>query len=192
MLKAFNAWGLLAAAVFSAAPVIAQPNMNNNAAFVGTWCAQGDPGKRASISANGPFNLTLTNEQGSTSNGMVTGINSRQVTATGWNLVQGTLSPDGSTISWSNNTFWQRCSGGGHRHAHLQGTWYAQGDPSKPCHIDQRKGTLTLRNEIGQTASGSFSGPNRFSAVWSGTTIYATVSKNQNRIDWSNNTFWSR
>jgi hypothetical protein len=32
--------------------------------FLGTWCAQGDPAKQASITSNGVF-FTLTNETGS-------------------------------------------------------------------------------------------------------------------------------
>ena len=40
--------------------------------FLGAWCAQGDPGKHASISGNGVF-LTLTNEIGDTSPGNLQG-----------------------------------------------------------------------------------------------------------------------
>jgi hypothetical protein len=171
------------------APLRAQ-SFNQTGPFLGTWCAQGNSSLRTSIVANGPFNLTLTNEHGSTSNGIVSGPNSRQITAPDWNLVQGSLSGDGRTISWSNNTFWSRCP----RHAYidLQGTWYSSGNQSLACHIDQRRGSLSLQNESGGSATGSFVGSHRISTMWSGTAIVGTISGDQNRIDWSNGTFWTR
>jgi hypothetical protein len=168
----------------------AQGGFNQTGAFVGTWCAQGDPNKRASITANGPFNLNLTNEIGSTSSGMVSGPNGNTVTAPQWNLVQGNLSADGRTINWSNNTFWARCSG---RHRiNVQGTWYVGRDFSRPCRINQRNGSLALRNETGQTGSGSFTSSHQLATIWSGTPISGTISNDQNRIDWSNGTYWTR
>lgn len=123
----------------------AQAGMNQTGPFLGSWCAQGDPSRRASIAANGPVNLTLTNENGSSSMGLISGPNGNQITAPDWNLVQGTLCADSRTINWSNNTFWMRC-----RHfVDVQGTWYAGGDQTKPCRIDRRNGALSLRNESG-------------------------------------------
>src|ERR1700761_8458969 len=109
--------------------------------FLGQWCAQGDPSKRASISANGPM-LTLTNENGDTSPGQYQG--QTGITAPGWQFVNGNLSPDGQQINWSNGTFWARCNGGsgGGGQSSLSGTWYAQGDRSKACSITQRRGNL--------------------------------------------------
>src|ERR1700759_1168764 len=125
--------------------------------FLGAWCAQGDPGKRASISANGPM-LTLTNENGDTSPGQYQG--QTGITAPGWQFVSGNLSPDGQQINWSNGTFWARCNGGsgGGGQSSLSGTWYAQGDRSKACSITQRRGNLQLTNETGATASGQMNG----------------------------------
>ncbi len=167
----------------------AQGSFNQGGPFVGTWCAQGDPTRRASIAQNGPFNLSLTNESGSTSAGMITGPSGRQITAPQWNLVQGTLSADGQTIAWSNNTFWTRCS---RQYADVQGTWYVSGDQSRPCRIDQFNGSISLRNEVGQTGSGSFTGARRLATVWSGNSILGMISRNYNRIDWSNGTYWTR
>jgi len=166
----------------------AQSGLNQTGPFLGTWCAQGDPSRRASITANGPFNLNLTNESGSTSTGVLTGPNSGQVTAPQWNLVQGTLSSDGQTINWSNNTYWTRCI----RHIDVQGTWYVGGDSSRPCRIRQRNGSLSLRNETGQTGTGSFTGARTIATMWSGTPISGTISRDQNRINWSNGTYWTR
>lgn len=171
------------------APLPARAQQDRATPFLGTWCAQGDPAKRTAISANG-FLLTLTNEVGSTSTGHVMGMSPPQIIADQWGFVRGTLSPNGRTISWTNGTYWARCPT--RTRIDLQGTWYAGGDQSKPCRISQRGSVLSLRNEIGQTASGSFTSKYDISTVWSGMTITGTISRDQNRIVWSNGTYWTR
>jgi hypothetical protein len=179
-------------------PAAAQFPPNQQAsAFLGGWCAQGDPTKQASISANGPF-LTLTNENGDTSPGNLQGQSG--ITAPGWQFVNGTLSPDGSQINWSNGTFWARCNsggggggGGGRRRPNLNGTWYPQGNRSgQSCTIHQRGNNLSLTNEQGASASGQLTGRQRLTTNWNGTTITGTVSANGNRINWNNGTYWTR
>ncbi len=171
-----------------------QPNGFQQASgFLGAWCAQGDPGKRASISASGGGFLRLTNENGDTSVGNVRGPN--QVTAPQWQFVAGTLSGNGSRISWSNGTFWARCydgSGGGYYRLNLTGTWYANGDRSKSCSIQQHRQSLNLQNESGQGASGSFTGRDRITTNWAGATIGGSVTRDGNRINWDNGTYWVR
>jgi hypothetical protein len=159
--------------------------------FLGAWCAQGDPSRRASISANGPM-LTLTNENGDTSPGQYQGQNS--ISAPGWQFVTGTLTPDGGQINWSNGTFWSRCGGGGGGRGrnNLTGTWYAQGDRSKSCSIQQRGRSLQLTNEQGDNAGGHMNGKRTLSTNWNGNTIGGTVSPNGNRINWDNGTYWIR
>jgi hypothetical protein len=128
--------------------------------FLGAWCAQGDPSKQASISSNGPM-LNLTNESGSTWIGNLQGNN--QIVAPEWQFVTGTLSGDGRRINWSNGTFWARCygggggggGGGGYRTPNLNGNWYPNGNRSLQCSIQQRRGNLTLQNEVGDRATGS-------------------------------------
>jgi hypothetical protein len=170
---------------------VAQSLLDPTGPFLGTWCVAGDSSRRASITRNGPFNLSLTNESGSTSSGLISGPNSRQVTAPDWNLVQGMLSADGKTINWSNNTFWARCKRNRHD-INVQGTWYVGGDQSRACRIDQQNGALSLRNETGQTGSGTFTKSHHITTSWSGTRIEGTISRDQNRIDWSNGTYWTR
>jgi hypothetical protein len=170
----------------------AQANGAQSGGFLGAWCAQGDPMKHASISNNGVF-LNLTNENGDTSVGNLQGAN--QVVAPGWQFVTGTLSRDGSQINWSNGTFWARCrnsGGGGRRSPNLNGNWYPNGNRSLSCSIQQRRGNLTLQNETGQRATGSFNGRDRVSTNWSGTRISGMVSSDGNRIDWDNGTYWIR
>jgi hypothetical protein len=170
-------------------------NQQGSAGFMGAWCAQGDPSKQASISSNGPM-LNLTNESGSTSIGNMQGNN--QIVAPEWQFVTGTLSGDGRRISWSNGTFWARCyngggsGGGGYRTPNLNGNWYPNGNRSLQCSIQQRRGNLTLQNEVGDRATGSFNGKWSVTTNWQGTRISGTISKEGTRIDWSNGTYWVR
>lgn len=192
---------LLAAVNLSTHRVAAAPPpqlpMNGGSAFLGQWCAQGDPTKPCSISANGPF-FSITNEQGSTSSGHIQGMNSNVLVAEQWQFVQGTLSGDGSRINWSNGTFWAKCDngggggGGGHRRPNLQGTWYRDGNHSLGCSISQRGNNLTFTNEQGQTAQGKFLGNKNVTANWGGTTINGALTKNGGQINWDNGTMWSR
>jgi len=167
------------------------------AAFLGTWCAQGDPSKQTSIAGNGPGNgvfLTLTNELGDTSPGNLQGSN--QIVAPGWQFVVGTLSPDGSQINWSNGTMWARCPGNGSGWTpwwpHLTGTWFANGDRSRACSIRQTQASLALQNELGQTANGNLTRRRDITSNWNGVVINGHISRDGNRIDWSNGTYWVR
>jgi hypothetical protein len=181
------ALSLLTSLVLTLAPPAAPAQSDPVAPFLGTWCAQGDPAKQASIVSNGVY-VTLTNESGSTSIGRATA--GRQIVADEWNFVSGTLSSDGKTISWTNGTFWTRCHS--HQRVDLQGRWYMGGDRSKPCYIDQSGTSLSLRNEVGQTATGSFVSRRTISTVWAGTTITGKISRDSTQILWSNGTYWTR
>jgi hypothetical protein len=166
-------------------------NRSQSAGFIGGWCAQGDPTKQTSISYNGAF-YNLTNENGDTSIGNLQGNN--QIQAPGWQFVTGTLSMGGKQIQWSNGTFWARCptGGGGGRSPNLNGNWYPNGNRSLQCSIQQRRGTLTLQNESGQRATGSFNGRWGISTNWQGTRITGTITRDGNRINWDNGTYWIR
>ena len=163
-----------------------------NSAFLGAWCAQGDPTKHCSISGNGVF-LSFTNENGDTSTGHFVGMSQNVVSADQWNFVQGTLSGDGRTINWSNGTYWTRCSGGGgHRAPNLDGTWYRGGD---------RSAALQYPAEEKESSTAQRKRPERewlcdrrghVTSNWSGTQIGGTLSPDGNTIYWDNGTSWSR
>ena len=166
------------------------------AAFLGTWCAQGDPSKQASIATGQGMFLTLTNETGSTSYGHLQAPG--QIIAPEWQFVVGRLSPDGSQINWSNGSMWARCPSGGAwpgwpgHFPQLTGTWFANGDRSRRCSISQQQGSLNLQNEMGQTANGSFVRKRDITTNWNGTVINGHLSRDGNRVDWSNGTYWVR
>ncbi len=166
-------------------------NRYQNAGFIGAWCAQGDRTKQTSISYNGAF-YNLTNETGDTSIGNLQGNN--QIQAPGWQFVTGTLNRNGQQIQWSNGTFWARCptGGGGGGSLNLNGNWYPNGNRSLQCSIQQRKGSLTLHNEGGVSASGSFTSKRRITTNWQGTTINGSITSDGNRINWDNGTYWIR
>lgn len=163
--------------------------------FQGAWCAQGDPTKHCSITANGPF-LNLTNENGSTSSGHLMGMNSNVVSADQWNFVQGTLSSDATRIDWSNGTFWARCpsggGGGGWHYPNVDGTWYRSGNRSQSCYIKQHRRSLSLTNESGQTGSGQTDGRWHLTTNWNGRQINGSLSRDGNTIYWDNGTNWTR
>lgn len=158
----------------------------------GDWCAQGDKTKHCSISSNGPV-LTFTNENGSTSTGHFVNMQQTVFSADEWKFVQRTLSPDGLRIDWTNGTYWMRCvpSGGGRR-PNLDGTWYRDGNHSQACSIRQKKGNLRLKNESGQTATGSFNDSRHITTNWPEGQIGGTISPDGNTISWENGTSWSR
>ena len=168
------------------------PQMNQGAGFLGQWCAQGDPSKTASITSNGGVFFNLTNELGDTSPGNLQGPN--VMSAPGWQFVTGTLTPDGSQISWSNGTFWARCNngGGGWRRPHIEGTWYRSGNRSQRCYIRRRGDTYRITNEANATATGSWDSRRQLTTNWGGTIITGIVTSGGNRINWNNGTFWTR
>jgi hypothetical protein len=173
--------------------VSAAPQINQGGGFLGQWCAQGDLSKQTSITGNGVF-LTLTNENGDTSPGNIEG-GQNVISAPGWQFVQGTLTPDGSQINWSNGTFWARCNnggGGGGRRPRIEGTWYRGGNRSLRCSIRRRGETYRLTNEANASATASWDSRRQLTTNWSGTIINGIVTNGGNRINWSNGTFWAR
>ena len=174
-------------------PRVAAQDFGQAARIVGDWCAQGDKSKHCSISSNGAF-LTFTNESGSTSIGHFVNTQQTVFSADEWKFVQGTLSPDGLRIDWTNGTYWLRCSpsGGSSRRPNLDGTWYRDGNRSQACSIQQKKGSLRLKNESGRAATGSFDDSHHITTNWPEGQIGGTISPDGNTIHWDNGTSWSR
>jgi hypothetical protein len=181
-------FGMVLSLAGALVPAGAQPAPNVNPQFIGRWCVQGDPTRIATI-AQGNLGLQLTNESGSTSIGQGVGLNGSTIVALQWNLVQGTLTADARRINWTNNTYWNHCNA---PRTTLDGTWYANGDPSRSCSISQQYGALNFVNETGTAASGHFDGPSHIVALWQGTMIGGTISPDGSRINWDNGTFWTR
>ncbi len=77
----------------------------------------------------------------------------------------------------------------------ISGRWYANGNPGAVCHITQSGTSVSLVNEIGVRATGTFDNPSTLSTDWGvfkGGRITGTISGNLRRINWSNGTYWTR
>lgn len=77
----------------------------------------------------------------------------------------------------------------------ITGTWYANGDRSLRCTISQSGTSVTLTNEQGKTARGTFLDPSTLDTDWGymgGRHIRGVISQDLRRISWSNGTSWSR
>lgn len=74
----------------------------------------------------------------------------------------------------------------------ISGTWYAQGDLSKRCHISQSGRSVTLVNEQSSRATGTFTDSSTLSANWSFSPIVGNISGDLRTIRWSNGTYWVR
>jgi hypothetical protein len=178
---------VLAALGLSPAPVAGQSGLARTSPFIGLWCIRGEPDQQALITG-GAFGLTLRLESGAASTGVIAGPFSHQVVAPQWNLLHGTLSADEESITWSDTSYWTRCRA----RINLQGTWYANGNPSRPNRINQRDGNLALRNDTGMTATGVFTARDQIAVSWPGAVVNGTISADNDRIDWDNGQFWSR
>ena len=71
----------------------------------------------------------------------------------------------------------------------MEGTWYSGGDRDRVVRIVERGGEMEARNERGETSRLEYEGRGRLRAVdWGG----ITGEVRGDRIDWSNNTYWTR
>ncbi|HEY3964028.1 MAG TPA: hypothetical protein VGM05_05680, partial [Planctomycetaceae bacterium] len=145
--------------------------------IAGAWMING---KATSIAQTGS-SLTFTNEDGSTSTGMV--VSSNEVEATQWGNLTATLSSDGNTLTWSNGTVWTK----GAAQVNIAGTWMIDG---KQTSIQQTGTSLVFTNENGQTSQGMFIGSEEIEATdWGDLT--GTLVNNNTQINWSNGTTWT-
>src|SRR5215469_1805816 len=84
----------------------------------------------------------------------------------------------------------------------ISGIWYAQGNASKHCHIEQSGLNVSFVNEIGDRAHGEFTDPSTLKASWPDwhnsmgagprSTFIGHISNNLMTIHWSNGTYWTR
>ncbi len=76
--------------------------------------------------------------------------------------------------------------------ADIAGTWYREGDHSRPASVSGSGANLLFVNEFGQRARGHVSGPNSVVADdWEGG-LTGIITDGGNTIAWANNTNWKR
>ncbi len=150
----------------------------------GTWYVGGDRGQVARIT-NNRGRLEARNENGDTSRLEYNGRS--RVRALDWGGMTGEIR--GNRIDWSNNTYWSKVQSSVTRYSNLEGAWYVGGDRSQVTSITNNRGRWEARNERGETSRLEYDGRSRVRALdWGG----ITGEIRGNRIDWSNNTYWSR
>ena len=179
-MKTLNLLLLLAALLLSSGSASGA----QSSSLEGTWYVGGDRGKVARIT-NNRGRLEARNENGDTSRLEYNGRS--RVRALDWGGITGEIR--GNRIDWSNNTYWSKVQSSVTRYSNLEGAWYVGGDRSQVTSITNNRGRLEARNERGETSRLEYDGRSRVRALdWGG----ITGEIRGNRIDWSNNTYWSR
>lgn len=77
----------------------------------------------------------------------------------------------------------------------ISGLWYANGNANHHCHISQSGSSVSLSNERGATATGSFVNPSSLATNWGpfgGGNVTGQISSDLRTITWSNGTRWTR
>jgi hypothetical protein len=141
----------------------------------GTWFVNG---QAASIVQSGA-SLTFTNEHGGIARGSFTSPSA--IVATEWGNLNGTLSNNNQTLTWSNGSVWTFVP------PNIAGTWLING---KQATIGQNGSTLTFTNENGGTSAGLFISATQVEATGWGNLI-GTLSNNNQTLSWSNGTVWT-
>lgn len=157
-------------------------------AFLGTWCAEGDPRMRASIAEkNGA--LALDNGIGSKSSGDLSGQNG--ILAIEWQTI-GTLVPGGTQLDWTNGTWWMRCVAPLEKLPRLSGRWIAMSDTATPCSIQEHGHNLSLDNGLGVKATGRIDANGQIVSSWAAKHVTGQLTPDGNHINWDNGTYWTR
>jgi hypothetical protein len=168
---------LIAALAIFASPVVVAQDIS------GRWFHDGKP---TSISVSG-FNVTITNEQGQSSSGHLTG----KDLVMPWLGIRGVVSDRGRRISWSNGTTWTRERGGSDSGQgigrDLNGRWFHDGKPTS-ISVSSDGRNVTITNEQGQSSRGLMT-DNKI-VLSSG--ITGDVVHGGRRISWNNGTEWRR
>lgn len=77
----------------------------------------------------------------------------------------------------------------------ISGTWYANGNAAHLCSISQSGTSVSLRNQQGASASGTFTDPSTLDTNWGvfgGGHVIGHISSDLRTITWSNGTYWTR
>jgi len=157
--------------------VVAQTYPN----LAGTWYVNGDANVPARITQNVQY-LTFSYANLS-SNGYFT-TTSNQLYATEWKAYA-TLSPDGNTITWSNQ-YWTRATTSAY--PDLSGKWYVNGDGAQPAQITQNGQYLNFSSGTGSSEGYFQSAYQVYAKSWN---AYANISSDRQTITWGNQT-WTR
>ncbi len=149
--------------------------------LAGTWYVNGDVNIPAQITQNVQY-LTFSYSNLS-ANGYFTTV-SNQLYATEWKAYA-TVSPDGNTITWSNQ-YWTRATSSAY--PDLSGRWYVNSDGSQVAQITQTGQSLNFSTSAGSSEGYFYSASQVYAKTWN---AYANISSDRQTITWSNQT-WTR
>jgi hypothetical protein len=159
----------------------AQGNLYTNVA--GTWYKNGEASMPCYITQDGA-NLSLTTDN-NVSLGSFT--SQKMIYASKWSTF-GTISADGQTITWDNQTWTRQPTIATSSFPQIAGIWYKNGESTMPCYITQRGQNLSL-NIDNNISKGSFTSPTQIYAnAWA---TYGTLTSDGQTITWGNQT-WTR
>jgi hypothetical protein len=156
----------------------------------GTWEMFNDKNvkfdKPATITQSG-VNLSINNGYGANSTAVLNGN-----TFTTSDGLTGTISTDGTRITWSNKFIWT-LKGAFQPAISLSGSWKMFGKDGLPYEknavITQNGTSVTLNNGYGSVETVSFVDSKLMVRTWR---LTGTVSADGNRIDWSNGIYWTK
>ncbi len=74
----------------------------------------------------------------------------------------------------------------------ISGAWFPNGNPTILCRISQSGSSVSLTDEHGATATGTFTDPSTLSTARGGKQITGTISSDLQTITWSDGAYWSR
>jgi hypothetical protein len=168
--------------IFVSTAVARQPSNGSAAGLDGRWYHAGKP-TRILVAPDGR-SITIINEFGQRNDGYANGPRNLVSPSLG---ITGHVNTNGRRISWTNGTEWTRepRSPG----PNLGGRWFHNG---KATNIDVMPDgrNFTITNEWGQRSSGHINRNGELKIPSLGVTGH--LSKNGQRISWSNGTEWTR
>jgi hypothetical protein len=176
---------LAASALVFVSLAVARPTSGGAAAYLdGRWYHDGKP-TRILVAPDGR-SITIVNEFGQSSDGYANGPRNLVIRSLG---ITGEVSKSGRRINWTNGTEWTREARNPDSGGNLSGRWFRNGQPARiDVAADGRN--FTIVNEWGLRATGYLTRSGELKVpAW---LVTGYLSRNGQRISWSNGTEWTR
>ena len=180
-------WALLIfTLIFVFAADARQPSDGSAAGLDGKWYHDGKP-TRILVAPDGR-SITIINEFGQSSDGYANGPRNLVIPSSG---ISGEVNKKGRRISWTNGTEWTReaKNPGPDSDVNLSGRWFRNGQATS-INVAPDGRNFTITNEWGLPGVGYIIRSGELKVPTWGATGH--LSKNGQRISWSNGTEWTR
>lgn len=180
-------WALLIfTLIFVFAADARQPSDDSAAGLDGKWYHDGKP-TRILVAPDGR-SITIINEFGQSNDGYANGARNLVIPSLG---ISGEVNKKGRRISWTNGTEWTRepKNPGPDSGVNLSGRWFRNGQATS-INVAPDGRNFTITNEWGLPGAGYITRSGELKVLSWGVTGH--LSKNGQRISWSNGTEWTR